>query len=121
LLCLGAACRGEAEDVDLAFQLQITPARPIVQQETSLELSVTDRAGQPVSGANLQIEAHMDHPGMAPMIAPAAERGGGLYAARMFFTMAGEWVVFASGTPLASPSKTMRVEVARLSVRAAAE
>jgi hypothetical protein len=51
----------------------------------------------PVTGAKLQCAAQMSHPGMAPIIATIAERKPGVYEARLQFSMAGDWVLVASG------------------------
>ena len=40
----------------------------------------------------------MSHPGMAPIAARFSEMGNGVYAAGVDFTMAGDWIVVATGT-----------------------
>jgi hypothetical protein len=49
-----------------------------------------------VKGASLRLEAHMSHPGMAPVVADLIERDG-IYESRVQLTMAGPWVIVASG------------------------
>jgi hypothetical protein len=61
-------------------------------------LTLRDAAGQPVPAAVLDIEAHMEHPGMAPVVARASETAPGVYGARLSLSMAGDWVVFVTGT-----------------------
>ncbi len=58
---------------------------------------MTDAAGRPVHGATLQIEGHMQHPGMAPVIEDAVETEEGVYTARLTPSMAGEWILYVSG------------------------
>jgi YtkA-like len=99
LACLPAAACGRtvpsAEDV--AVQWKMTPAAPIVGGETLAEFTVLDRATEPVRGARLRVEAHMAHPGMAPIVEPAVEQASGAYTVRLRFSMAGAWVLFVKG------------------------
>lgn len=75
----------------------MTPTPPIAGGETRVEVTLRDDTRRPVRGANLQVEAHMSHPGMAPVIAPVTERGDGVYEVRLQFTMAGDWIVLVTG------------------------
>jgi hypothetical protein len=84
--------------VDQSYALDITPAEPSVGQETRATLSLRDKAGQPWRGATLQIEAHMTHPGMVPVVVPLRGGGDGTYAGALTFTMAGPWAIFVTGT-----------------------
>ena len=86
-----------ADESDFTVDLAGTPQEPLVGLEATTMVRLTDRTGDPIRGARLQVEAHMNHPGMAPVIAPAAEREDGWYIARPSFTMAGEWALFVSG------------------------
>jgi hypothetical protein len=70
----------------------ISPDPPQVGS-TAVAVRLTDRAGKPVSGARITLEADMSHPGMAPVFEEANETEPGQYQAHLRFGMAGDWVV----------------------------
>jgi hypothetical protein len=93
--CALGACR-PASTVDIAWSLDQEPASTGTSALVSVVL--TRDAGDPISGAQLSLEGHMSHPGMAPVVAPMTERAGGRYEARLPLTMTGEWLLVVSGT-----------------------
>jgi hypothetical protein len=95
-LACAACTRGSARATDIAIHLSAAPA--IVDRDTVVEFVLSDAAGKPVPGASLTVQAHMTHPGMAPIIEPAVDAGEGRYEVRLRFTMAGAWVLAAKGT-----------------------
>jgi hypothetical protein len=98
ILCLiAAACTRPAQARGLTFELNVTPA-PASVGSARLQLRVLDAARQPVRGAQLKIEAQMSHPGMAPLVVTATERGNGLYEAELQFTMGGDWILIVEGS-----------------------
>lgn len=94
---LGAGCRQQPPRADVTLESSITPAPPALGAAT-LTIRLLDAARRPVSGARLQAEVQMSHPGMGPAVTTAVERAAGVYEAPLQFTMRGDWVVLVSGT-----------------------
>ena len=94
---IAAACARPAPAHDLKFEWTIIPV-PVSVGSARLQLRVRDAAGGPVRGAQLQIEAQMSHPGMAPLVVNATERSEGLYEAELQFSMGGDWILVVRGS-----------------------
>ncbi len=100
---LGVACDrfsrepGPPPVNDVTVEWKMTPTSASVGVLTLAEVTLRDAAHRPVRGAALQFEGHMSHPGMAPVIVPATERGEGIYVAQLQFSMNGEWIVLVTG------------------------
>jgi hypothetical protein len=75
------------------------------------EVTLRDAARQPVTGAKVEIEGHMSHPGMAPVLATADEQRDGVYQVRFQFPMAGDWIVLVKGVLPDGRVLTERVDV----------
>ena len=93
--CILAGCSRKGADITVHWNVQ--PPRPSAGVTVVVQLKVVNADAAPVSGAKLQCAAQMSHPGMAPLVATVVERGPGLYEARFQFSMAGEWILIASG------------------------
>ena len=78
-------------------RMRLVPPAPVVETETIIELGLFDDLGKELAGARLRVEAHMKHPGMAPVISQAVDEGNGNYIVRLRFSMAGEWVLQLKG------------------------
>ena len=74
----------------------------------ALRDSATDA---PVGGARLQLEGHMSHPGMTPVIASVTERAPGEYEAQLRFSMTGDWVLVLTGEMPGGARVTKQLEV----------
>ena len=114
LLAVSLACRGagQARDVSLSWT---APAKPVVDESFTADVTLRDASGHPVRGARLEVQAFMSHPGMAPVIAIAAERDGGIYRTDLRFAMAGQWIVMVD---VALPDgRTLKQRVDTLDVR----
>ena len=94
-VCLAVACSRAATDVKVTWKIDPTP--PISGAPTVVQVIVIDPSGQPASGAKLRLEAHMSHPGMAPVTADIVERQSGSYDARLVLSMPGDWVFVVNG------------------------
>jgi hypothetical protein len=70
----------------------------MVGADTLVGLRLRDAEGHPISRARLRLEAHMSHPGMAPVTADVIEHGAGAYEARLRLPMAGDWRFVVAGT-----------------------
>jgi hypothetical protein len=96
-MMLVTACRPSSPAADLTVQWQLTPAAPVVGREVAADVTIQLPSGRPVLGARLNLEGHMSHPGMAPVIAPMTHVGEGRYRAVITLTMSGDWAMFVSG------------------------
>ena len=100
MLLLGAVGPGgcgsaPGPPTDIALAWELTPSPPQTGPAV-LTFTLTDSTGGPVTGAEVELEANMAHPGMRPLFATATETAPGRYAARMSFSMAGDWVVLVT-------------------------
>lgn len=92
-----AACRPSAPADELTVRWQLQPAAPIVGREAAADVTIELSNGRPVLAARLTLEGHMSHPGMAPVVVPLTDAGGGRYRAAVTLTMSGAWVMLVSG------------------------
>lgn len=97
-LAVAAAC-GEVNNVsnDYAIATDFFPEVSRTGQATTITIDLRRSDGQLWPGASLQVEAHMSHPGMSPVIAKARETSGGRHSAAVTFTMAGDWKLLIVG------------------------
>jgi hypothetical protein len=99
LWCLAALACGQPEPAHpVTVNLELDPAAPVAGRGTRALVTLRTSDGNAIRGATLQLEAHMSHPGMAPVVATFSETKDGVYAAPVDFTMAGDWVLVASAT-----------------------
>lgn len=105
-------CGPAVEEAPVAVEWRLTPARPLVGVAT-LSLTLRDDGG-PITGAAVRIEGHMTHPGMAPLLVTAAERGDGRYDAAIAFSMAGDWILLVKGDLPDGRRVSHRIDVGRV-------
>lgn len=107
--CIALSCSRTAREVKGIWT--IDPAAPVTGTLTLVRLTLrTD--DQPLAGATLQLEAHMSHPGMAPVTTRMHERAAGTYEGTLNLTMAGAWALVASGELADGTRITRNIEVA---------
>jgi hypothetical protein len=92
---LALACTHGARDVGITWKIEPTP--PVTDTLTVVRLTLQHADGRMARDARLRLEAHMTHPGMAPLVADVTDRGNGAYDARVQLSMAGDWVFVVSG------------------------
>jgi hypothetical protein len=93
-LCLSSACARRAGETAVAWH--VVPPVPVVGTPTRVRC-ILQGAEQPVRRARLRLEAHMAHPGMAPVTADLIEQQAGVYETRIELTMAGPWTLVVAG------------------------
>jgi hypothetical protein len=76
---------------DYTVALLVTPYPPEPRSRSEFLITVTDKAGDPVSGAQVQLDMTMPAMPMPPNRPEAVEKAPGQYATPVTFTMAGEW------------------------------
>ncbi|HWA87446.1 MAG TPA: FixH family protein [Opitutus sp.] len=93
-----AACRPKPRQTDpnAHVSIQFDPGPPVVGQST-LNVTLTDAAGQPLRIGNLAVEGDMNHAGMKPVFARLQEMAPGRYTGRLHFTMGGDWFLLFTG------------------------
>src|SRR3970282_1589415 len=84
---LVGACAGRPVADDVSVTCTADPAPPVAGARTVATVTLRDAARQPVRGVRLEIEVHMSHPGMAPILAAAEEQGDGVSQGRFRFPM----------------------------------
>jgi len=90
-----AGCGGAGTEGGLSVTAEFDPTPPTVGP-TSVELSVATAEGEPVTDAEVAIEANMNHAGMVPEFAEARAAEPGRYEAEFEFTMAGDWFLLVT-------------------------
>jgi hypothetical protein len=107
--CAAASCARAADAIAIAWSIEPAPA---TGAETVAGFTLEDEAGRPVRGARLRMDAHMSHPGMAPVTTTVTELGDGRYQGRIRFSMAGDWVLVVTGELPDGTRFTRQLEVA---------
>jgi hypothetical protein len=100
LLLSAVGCPGQQDNqattaaVNVKLELEPTPPKVGIAE---LALTLSDSSGDPLAGANLQVEGNMNHAGMKPVFADLKETKPGRYTGRLEFTMGGDWFLLVTG------------------------
>ncbi len=98
LICVGlfalSGCRPRLEKPppDLKIESEISP-QPVQTGLSAVGLTIHDASGASVTGARVQLEGNMSHPGMAPVFGDTKEVSAGRYAGSLDLNMQGDWVI----------------------------
>jgi hypothetical protein len=93
LSLFAAGCQDKTDAgkaVLVQHQIQPSPARV---GHSTVHATLTDPAGAPISGARVNMEADMSHPGMAPVFFSARESGSGSFTGAVDLSMPGDWTI----------------------------
>jgi hypothetical protein len=82
---------------DISLNWEIEPDPPRVGKST-MHITLTDSTNQLITGAKVELEGNMSHPGMKPVIVTAEENKPGHYSADFEFTMGGDWFFIITST-----------------------
>jgi hypothetical protein len=94
-LCVAAGCGPPSRSATVSVSLH--PRPPVAGTATMARIALRFADHQPVPATNVRVEAHMTHPGMAPVLPDAVRVGDGEYEARIEFPMAGDWLIAVTG------------------------
>lgn len=97
LLLFAFSCQRTADSPDLNVEFTVAPERPRVGSVT-VDVRLSHKNGQPVSGARVELEGNMTHPGMSPVSVTTKEMASGSYRGTLELTMAGDWIILVNIT-----------------------
>ena len=92
LFLIALACHSNPGSSDLTIEYNTTP-QPVRVGPATIDLKLTQKNGAPLSGARVELEGNMSHPGMTPVRGEASEIAPGAYRGTLQLTMAGDWIV----------------------------
>ena len=110
LLVLTACGRGGKDLPDVAVELSIEPEPPQLGP-AAITVMLRDAGGEPLSGAEVELEGNMNHAGMVPVFAAAVEVAPGRYQADLEFTMGGDWFILVRADLADGRSMERKIDV----------
>lgn len=99
VLCAVACAPPGAVADGVSVVTRLEPSPPHVGS-ADLELRLVDADGSALTGAQVSIEANMNHAGMVPTFADLAEdaTSAGVYRGELSFTMGGDWFLLVNAS-----------------------
>jgi hypothetical protein len=94
---------------DMLVWLSSTPAQPVTGN-AQLDTFLTDRAGKPLSGAQVTYDIDMTNMSHGTYLVSAEPAAAGHYSGRVHFSMAGPWRVIATIVRPGEPDVRLRFE-----------
>jgi hypothetical protein len=94
----------------VGLDLVIEPQPPQIGP-AKVTLLLYDARGQPLTGADVELEGNMSHAGMVPVFAPALEVAPGRYEAELEFTMGGDWFILVQANLADGRSMERQIDV----------
>ena len=91
---LFTGCNKQTSSAPVVINTELSP-QPVRVGQLTVTLKISDMASKPVSGAHIQLEGDMSHPGMAPVMGDTKEIEAGRYQGVLQLNMPGDWVVLA--------------------------
>ena len=110
LLTLLGCARGMQDLPDVGVELSIEPDPPQMGLAT-VTVILTGADGQPLQGAEIEIEGNMSHAGMVPVLGVARETAPGRYQAELEFTMVGDWFMLVRADLADGRSMERKIDV----------
>lgn len=95
LAVIATACHSAAPPPDIKVQYELAPQPPRVGSDI-INLKLTNKNGEPISGARIELEGNMTHAGMSPVMSEAHEVEAGKYRGTLELSMAGDWIVLVN-------------------------
>jgi hypothetical protein len=96
ILTVIAGCSSNGNDTrDINLEWIISPYPPAIGT-VQFQVILSDTLARPITGAMMDIEANMSHPGMSPMMAELEEEEAGVYSAEIEFSMGGDWFILVN-------------------------
>jgi hypothetical protein len=87
-------CHKPNSSAPVVINSEVSP-QPVHVGPVTITLKISDFSAKPISGAHIQLEGDMSHPGMAPVMTDTKELEAGRYQGVLQLNMAGDWVVLA--------------------------
>lgn len=96
ILTVIAGCSSNEDDTrEINLEWHISPNPPAIGT-VQFEVILSDTLARPITGAMMDIEANMSHPGMSPIMAKLEEEDPGVYSADIEFSMGGDWFILVN-------------------------